>query len=212
MPVADERAGRLSNDDGGCMDISNREQPLTVFLLRHGQTTHNVADRLRGQADLVLDETGLAQAEHLRREFADIPVQRVIASPLKRALETAGPLARTQGVTVQINKALNDRDYGPWTGWERATVVERFGSIDQAPDIEDREAFNERIIHAFTQIVTEAEDSCIVIIGHDASNRALLAALFPELPTEYDKIPQANGCWNQLDYNGQTWRLVALNQ
>lgn len=84
--------------------------------MRHGQTAFNVDDRLRGRADLALNDTGYAQAQNLANLFADVKLSRVMTSPLQRAAHTAQPTAAATGLAVETSDGLNDRDYGPWTG------------------------------------------------------------------------------------------------
>jgi len=46
-------------------------EPTRIILVRHGQTHWNVLHILQGNADIPLDETGLAQTEYLSQELAD---------------------------------------------------------------------------------------------------------------------------------------------
>ena len=121
------------------MSVNHPPQRVTtVYLMRHGQTAYNVDDRLRGRADLELTDTGHAQADALGRLFAGIALSRVVSSPLRRALDTARPLATVAGLNVEPDDQFNDRDYGKWTGVSRSEVIQRFGSIDAAPGVEFR--------------------------------------------------------------------------
>ncbi|MEJ8544055.1 histidine phosphatase family protein [Brevibacillus borstelensis] len=72
------------------------------YLVRHCQA--------EGQApDAALTPLGRQQAEALASFFRDIPVQRVIASPYLRARDTAEPLARHFGLTVETDSRLEER-------------------------------------------------------------------------------------------------------
>lgn len=183
----------------------------TVYLMRHGRTAHNVSDRLRGRHDLELDDTGRAQAETLGTLFAEVSLSRVLASPLQRAVHTAEPVARAAGLHVETVEGLNDRDYGEWTGVERSEVIDRYGSIDAAPGVESWEELSARVTQAFDEVVAESDGAAIVIVGHDASNRALLAALAPGLATSPEDIPQSNGCWNCLQRDTGGWMVTVLD-
>lgn len=179
----------------------------TVYLMRHGQTAYNVDDRMRGRADLELNDTGRAQAQALAQVLAGIPLARVVASPLQRAVHTAEPTATAAGLKVETSAGLNDRDYGPWTGVLRSEVKQQFGSINAAPGVESVAALEQRVRAAFAELIAHTEGAAIVLVGHDATNRALLTGLIPELT----EAPQANGCWNQLDWDGARWQLRVLN-
>lgn len=179
----------------------------TVYLMRHGQTAYNVEDRFRGRADLALNDTGRAQAHALGELMAGLPITRVLASPLQRAIHTAEPVAAAAQVAVEPIAGLNDRDYGEWTGVERSEVVSRFGSINAAPGVESVQTLEDRVLAAFNALLQDSAGPAIAIVGHDATNRALLMRLIPELK----EAPQANGCWNQIDWDGTRWQLRVLN-
>lgn len=187
------------------------QRVLTVFLLRHGQTAYNVAGRLRGRADPQLDEQGRAQADALGRLFAGVALSRVLASPLQRAVETAEPLARAVGLSVEVMDALNDRDYGPWTGSDRGEVQQRFGSIDAAPGVEPWHALCERVHQAFDGLLETSAGPAIALVGHDATNRALLEVLGAAANRSPGDIAQDNGCWNCLQWRSGRWELTVLN-
>lgn len=188
------------------------KQPvITVFLLRHGQTAYNVAGRLRGRADPELNAQGRAQADALGQLFAGVALSRVLASPLQRTIQTAEPLARASGLQVEAMQSLNDRDYGPWTGSDRGEVERRFGSIDAAPGVEPWHVLCERMRQAFTWLLATSAGPAIALVGHDATNRALLAALDAAPSLRSDDIAQDNGCWNCLQWRDGRWQLTALN-
>jgi broad specificity phosphatase PhoE len=89
-----------------------------VYLARHGQTALNESGVLRGL---------LGKALGPRRPSL------VVASPLRRARETAQPVADHAGLTVTADGCLLDRDYGPWAGTPKDTVAAQWGSVDEAP-------------------------------------------------------------------------------
>lgn len=89
----------------------------TVLLVRHGHSSANgdgvLAGRLPG---MHLTEKGREQAERLAERFRDLPVVRVVSSPLERCLETAAPLAAAAGLEVTVDDELQECAYGAWTG------------------------------------------------------------------------------------------------
>ena len=76
----------------------------TVHLLRHGEV-HNPGGVLYGRLDgFGLSDRGRAMAERLAGHLADgHDVVHVVASPLRRAQETAGPIAAALGLTVEAD-------------------------------------------------------------------------------------------------------------
>ena len=108
-------AGQTS-DDADC---------TVVYLARHGQTPLNESGALRGLADPALDEAGREQALRLGMALGPRSPSLVVASPLRRAIQTAQPVADRAGLPVSTDQRLVDRDYGPWTGASEESVVAR---------------------------------------------------------------------------------------
>lgn len=72
----------------------------TVHLLRHGEV-YNPEGILYGRAPgFLLSDRGLAMAERVAERIGDRDITHVVASPLERAQQTAGPLAKVRGVEI----------------------------------------------------------------------------------------------------------------
>jgi alpha-ribazole phosphatase len=85
-----------------------------IVLARHGETAAN-RDRLAlGRADPSLTERGNEQAEALARRLGDLEIATVFTSPLRRARETAAPIAAVAGADVVVDDRLIELDYGEW--------------------------------------------------------------------------------------------------
>jgi len=84
-----------------------------MILLRHGQSEFNLhfsaTRRDPGIEDPRLTPLGHQQAEHAAEQLAGQDIRRIIASPYSRALQTAAPLARRLGLTVQVNPIVRER-------------------------------------------------------------------------------------------------------
>jgi broad specificity phosphatase PhoE len=127
----------------------------------------------------------------------------VISSPLQHAVATARAIAEAAGTTLVIDSRLNDRDYGTWNGKPRNDVLRRYGSIDAAPGVEPIGAVASRARTALERLVDEYGPRPIVLVSHDAVNRALLEQLDPSLIG----FGQGTACWNQLTRVDGTWRV-----
>ena len=63
---------------------------LEILLTRHGLTERSAPEQYLGQKlDVPLSAAGRSAAERLRDRLRDVPIERVISSPLIRAMETA---------------------------------------------------------------------------------------------------------------------------
>jgi probable phosphoglycerate mutase len=85
-------------------------------------TEWNAQDRISGVTDIALTEQGLAQAREMAsRAAAYGDIQRIIASPLKRAQITAQTVADVLHLPVQTDERLREWDYGSFEGKSRLT-------------------------------------------------------------------------------------------
>ena len=88
---------------------------LTLVLTRHGLTDRSDPEQHLGQGiDVGLSAAGRAQAAALAGRIADEHFDRIISSPLQRAMETAHAVAR--GRPVEPDPRLMEMDYGAWEG------------------------------------------------------------------------------------------------
>jgi broad specificity phosphatase PhoE len=86
---------------------------LTLILTRHGQAAS--ADiMLGGQLDVPLTPQGRHEAEALAWRLAGVRIDRIISSPMLRALETAQTIAT--GRRVEVDERLRELAYGRWEG------------------------------------------------------------------------------------------------
>ena len=62
---------------------------MRLILIRHGQTDWNLEKRVQGRTDMPLNAQGIRQAELVAKAVLRYPVERIYASSLERAWETA---------------------------------------------------------------------------------------------------------------------------
>jgi probable phosphomutase (TIGR03848 family) len=91
----------------------------TVVLVRHGRTPANHDGVLAGRTPgMHLDDVGRGQAEAVAQRLAVLTLDRVVASPLERTVETARSIVRSQNGSVRVrrDRGLLECGYGEWTG------------------------------------------------------------------------------------------------
>ena len=95
---------------------------LTLILTRHGQATAGEV-MLGGQLDVPLTPEGRTQAQALARRLSGVRIDRIVSSPMLRALETAQAIAT--GRPVELDERLRELDYGRWEGLTYAEIDDR---------------------------------------------------------------------------------------
>ena len=87
---------------------------LELWLVRHGVTDWNVAERIQGWSDPPLNAAGRAQAERLAPRLEGVAFDQVIASDLERARTTAA--LALPGAEVRLDPRLRELNYGVFDG------------------------------------------------------------------------------------------------
>ncbi len=85
-----------------------------LLVIRHGEAEGNSDHRFIGQADVPLSDMGRGQADAVGAHLAHRGVTRVIASDLRRAIDTALPLANRLGLAVEVDPRLREILNGDW--------------------------------------------------------------------------------------------------
>jgi 2,3-bisphosphoglycerate-dependent phosphoglycerate mutase len=103
-------------------------QQYQIILLRHGQSEGNALEIYQGQADFPLTATGREQAAALAERWAGEGVRfdRIIASPLQRARETAEIIAARLQASLEFDPAWMEWANGRLAGVSVAEAREKY--------------------------------------------------------------------------------------
>ena len=165
---------------------------LTVLLTRHGHTDKSEPEQYLGQRIRAsLTERGRRDAQALRDRLEGVRIDRLIASPLGRAVETAQILASGQDVSVETDRRLSELDYGVWEGLTVDEIDRRFPGerelYEENPGIhpvgggESGLAVAARLGAMLEDLLgwwqAEAADRTCLMVGHSSVNRVFLAVV-----------------------------------
>lgn len=169
-----------------------------IYLVRHGVTEWNKQFRYQGAADIPLSAEGEAQAERVGLRLSQLPVERIVSSPLRRAMSTALKIAERVGVrNVEQWDDLREVDFGDWEGLTVSEIVAKFGEdifdawrraqIDvTATNGEDSRSVYDRAGRA-VQRLCSLSDEVTVVVSHGAIFRALML--------HFIDVPKSNVFW-----------------
>jgi broad specificity phosphatase PhoE len=155
----------------------------TVYLARHGESDWNVERRWQGHADRPLTERGREQAARLAERLADVELDAIYASDLRRAWETAEAVARSRGIEVVQLPELREVDVGSWCGFTRDECADLYPDAfarwqaggsgwDNGESYED---MGERIVAAIRRLAVEHAGGTILVVSHGGPIRAVHA-------------------------------------
>lgn len=155
----------------------------TFFLIRHASCS-GLGQKLWGRTPGVcLNEKGKLQAQRLAQRFNGIKLQALYSSPLERAVETAETVARSMKLEIKKSYALNEIDYGEWTGktFEILSTDERwrrYNSRRSTTIIPGGESFLEvqnRVVKELDVLSHQHANARVALVSHADIIRAAVA-------------------------------------
>jgi len=163
-----------------------------MFLLRHGQSEFNVAFNATrvdpGIPDPKLTEEGRRQAEAAAAILATHLVERLIASPYTRALETAEIIADRLGLAIEVEPLVREHClYHCDIGSPRSALILRwpalnFAQLDERwwPNLDESEELLAQRAESFRRAIGEEPRwEHIAIVSHWGFIRALTGQRVP---------------------------------
>jgi broad specificity phosphatase PhoE/ribonuclease HI len=149
--------------------------PTRTLLLRHGETPLSTEKRFAGIGDIPLTETGLAQARAAGKALAGRNIDVIVASPLKRTLQTAQEVAAIIDAPIRTEDDLRETDFGDWEGYTFAEVRERWPAEMDAwladpsvppPHGESFIATGRRVQTARDKLLVRFRQQTVLIVSH----------------------------------------------
>lgn len=163
-----------------------------LLLVRHGESEYNAEERFTGLHDPPLTQHGRVEASQMAASIKDLKPESAFTSDLVRAKDTLDIIMVDNGwakVVVMTDPALNERDYGDFTGLNHSDIIKRYGD---AQYIRFRRGWNEPIPHGETlkmvykRVVLYFEVSIlpelrlgksVLVVAHGNTLRALIKHL-----------------------------------
>lgn len=94
-----------------------------IYYVEHGDTKYDAEDCSQGTLDEGLTDVGKRQARHAAASLKGTKIDCVYCSPMKRARETAGIIAKTLGAKIIVLPKLKPLDIGTLAGKKNSTVA-----------------------------------------------------------------------------------------
>ena len=193
-----------------------------IILIRHGQTAWNKQERIRGQVDVPLDDTGLAQAVATAARVATEwePVA-LYSSPLRRAVQTAQAIAERAGLEVRTVPGFNDMNFGQWQGLSYSEARQKWPEMSRAwltaphtvtfPNGESLARVRRRAMPALQQVIEQHPEQDVAMVGHTVLNRVLLCAVLGLDDSNHWRIGQDTCAVNIIEWRAGVFFVDSLN-
>lgn len=155
---------------------------IRLLVVRHGYTVTNAAGRYTGQLDAPLTDEGKEQAQRLGSYLAEHEkIDRIYASDLSRAINTAAPTAAHFGLDVIPMPELREIDVGEFTGVPFSEVDLMYKAhpqlkMDVTYPYPGGESFLDlylRTEQALKKILAENAEGTVMIVTHAGGVRCI---------------------------------------
>lgn len=191
-----------------------------LILLRHGESEWNAKGLWTGWQDIGLTKKGREEARVAGEKVRNFPIDIVYSSTLSRAKQTTDEVLNSrdkQNIEIIESQALNERDYGNYTGknkWEIKKEVgdEEFQRIRRGwdttiPGGESLKQVYERAVPYFKEEILPqlCGGKNVLISAHGNSLRALVKYLEKISDEDIPKLEIATGevYVYEVDANGK---------
>lgn len=193
---------------------------MKLYFVRHGESEGNVLKIFYGRGDYPLTERGREQAKALAERLKDIEIERCVASPLIRALDTAKIICEPKELTPELHPGMVEQDMGELEGIsildmlaetpERVAAMLKHWSRVTPPGGEAYADMKSRISAVLDEVIASDRDT--LIVAHNGSLSVAMGIVL-NLPDDVaEGIVFEQGRWTAIDINEHRNRLICFNR
>ena len=193
------------------------EPRLRIYLVRHGQSTHNADDDVPHNPDPPLTPLGCEQAR-LAAAAVRAEVSNAVAlyvSPQRRALETAAPLQSALGLPARVLPDLCESgglfEHG---GMSRADILCEWPGVDVDAAIQERgwwpageaEAEEATVYARASRVLARLREAhaarreTIVVVTHGRFCGVFISTMLGMAPAGFTRFPMENCALSRIDF------------
>jgi 2,3-bisphosphoglycerate-dependent phosphoglycerate mutase len=138
---------------------------MKLILIRHGLPV-----RSDTTADAPLADEGHAQAQALAQWLACEPIDALYSSPMRRAVQTAEPLAAARGLPLQLldGVAEYDRTHGRYIPMEdlKHADPQAWRKIMSGQAVDDLAGFRQTVVQALQGVIASHPGQTVAVACH----------------------------------------------
>ncbi len=152
---------------------------MKLIVIRHGATEAGAKGIILSRIDGRLSEQGMQQAQELATRLSKEPIDVIYSSPLKRAVETARPLAKILNKPIKKDSRLLEVNMGSFSGESLDSTVEAFGlpciplmdsyRFDITPFGGESDKQVKQRVQSFLDEVARGKNKTMAVFTHDGT-------------------------------------------
>ncbi len=203
--------------------MSESKEFCTIYIVRHGETDHNLNGIIQGQTDVALNPKGTEQASLAGQKLRNVKFDAVYASDLTRAKRTAEIIIAEKQVAVNTTQLLRERHYGQYEDRaHKAFQAENEALLLKLEAITEEQRRNfkfdvkyesdnevaSRVITFLRELAVTYAGKTILVVSHGGVMRILLAHLGFKSREEMKHIFIENTGYLKLESDGVEFNLL----
>ena len=159
----------------------------TLYLVRHGETVDNANQIMQGQTQGELNENGVQQARAFSEQWKNKEIDIILASDLKRSIDTGRIIAEPHQLEVLTTPLLRERDWGSFTG---RFIPDLKGEV-WPDDIETLENLLSRAGEFIAYVKQTFPGKKVLAVGHGIINKAIQSFYYQKPMNEIQRMQNA---------------------
>lgn len=183
---------------------------MTLFMIRHGQTTANLEGIYSGQSDVPLTDLGKQQAQAIAPILEKYSFDRVYSSDLSRAINTAKlAISGCEPIALPL---LRELDIGSGTGKSIAAIRAQYGFLNSDFTRFGGENMEMVDLRAAEFLALLEKDPCqqAAAFSHNGFMKAVVRQVLGE-HTDTTTLPNENCNIAVFKFDGKKWTLPVWN-
>lgn len=208
------------------------KQKKTVYFVRHGQSVDNASPVFQS-VNSPLSEKGISQAKNIAERLSSVQFEKLIASPVQRAKETAKHIVDKTGKDITFSDLFVERikpseiDGKSWTDTSANQIWREWEEslYTQGLRISDGENYDDTIVRVDKALafLEACPESTLAVVTHGYFLRAMVARILlgenltgPIMKRFQERASIENTAITVLNYRDAfeedfAWRLWTLN-
>lgn len=196
--------------------------PLVIFM-RHGQAENNVNRMLVGRhLESHLTEYGRQQAQDAARQLKGVRIDKVLASPVIRTVETAKIVCDAIGVDYEVDERLYEIELGKLVGMNYEEVVTKYGNLflkfydEHDPvlssfGVEPFTAVRQRVRSLLDEVADKYGDRNVLCVTHLDPIKAAISSILELKPEALYRWHIRNAALTIMKQQDKVYSLSAVN-
>ncbi len=179
-----------------------------LILIRHGETDYNLQNKYCGFSNQPLNKNGIWQSKRLAGRLANLKVEKVYSSDLKRTVETAKIIFKHHSIEQLAD--FREMNFGIFEGLKYDEIVEEYPGLYKnwinnptkvkIPDGEALEDLAERVRKRLAFLLSQNKDKEITLVTHGGPIRVIFCDALKFGPDSFWNIKQDIAAINIIDY------------